>query len=265
MYLTWPRNLFTFSRNLTTLLPDWHLHLLYFFLELVILALISGCQQWAPLPSRWVGASIKVMKEDWGELSRVSTNVRKNQAFVYNYGRYTDSPGNPTEFERFPRFEWQRKKLFSPFFRCTVLFEIEDGEVISWDWTSRTCSRMFRIAHLPPLPATEYLMYSDPLFIKLSDEGEIKIVITASASAREDLLALSINDIHVAQQYVRSRDPGTIFEYHDDRFDITIGCVSLEVADTTLDYECTVSGDGKEFGVLEVNQRLYPKRTAPVE
>jgi hypothetical protein len=102
-----------------------------------------------------------------------------------------------------------------------------------------------------------YLMYSDPLVIRLTDESELKIQITAHASKRKDKLLLVVNDRIADEAYVRYIKRHATLRYEENTLSIRANCTSYIINDNTYNHRCKLKSGKRTLGILDVNKRIY--------
>ena len=108
-----------------------------------------------------------------------------------------------------------------------------------------------------------YLMYSNPMYLKLTDGSQLKLQVTAYAKRRKDRLSLSVNDQIVDEGYVRSRDRRLTLRYKDEDLNIRVVCKSLRSEDATFNHSCNVYSKQSNLGTLDVVNRIYPTSEPP--
>lgn len=114
----------------------------------------------------------------------------------------------------------------------------------------------------PPETATQYkyLMYSDPMIIELSDGSKFKVMVTAYATRLRDRLALSVNNTIVDEGFVSFFHSRYTLRHEQDELKLRVRCISLRAEDDTFNHSCKVYANDEKQGVLDVINRLYPKK-----
>ena len=105
-----------------------------------------------------------------------------------------------------------------------------------------------------------YLMYSNPMYLKLSDGSQTKIQVVAYAATNQDKITLVIDDNIEDEGVVSFNDRRITLEYSESGLDLRARCIALRSEDTTFNHSCSIYTGKKKLGVLDVVNRIYPKR-----
>lgn len=105
-----------------------------------------------------------------------------------------------------------------------------------------------------------YLMYSDPMYLKLSDGSKMKIQVLAYAGRDQDKLNFVIDDRTEDEGMVSINHRRTILEYSESGFNLRADCISLLSEDTTYNHSCSLYSGKNKLKVLDVINRIYPKK-----
>lgn len=106
----------------------------------------------------------------------------------------------------------------------------------------------------------KYLMFSDPMYLKVSNGEDVMLRVTGVATRSTDTLALSVNDEVVDEAVATSYLGTATLEYSSgDGLDLKVRCVPKVTTDFTANHECNVYRNKTKLGMLWVNKRLYPE------
>lgn len=111
----------------------------------------------------------------------------------------------------------------------------------------------------------DYLAYSHPVHLKLSDGTQIKLQITARARELYDTLALAVDDHVIDTLTIGSMSDRASFKYAVNGLNLKITCVPLQSTDLSPNHACTVYSKKTKLAVLDVVHRIYPSSMAALK